>query len=238
MEKELEIKPSSTMVIIGKRNEGKSFLAKYLLCKMIRQEIVDICYIFSTTETLSHSFDCIPKECVRNNFDISFIEKVLEAQEKEIRKSKIGKDDPKIAKILFIFDDLLGSVRQGSKEQQLLNRLFATSRHLTVGIMILSQTTRGMFSPCLRQNTDYLFFRKVNENQLPSLFEAMYYPGSYKEFLSFYKNATNSSKFGFLCYDNLTREDDKYFLITAEETDFKIKYTRKISNPTNKTDKS
>ena len=234
MEKELEIKSSSTVVIVGKRNEGKSFLAKYLLCKMIRQEIVDVVYIFSTTETLSHSFDCIPKECVRDNFDIGFIEKILEAQEKKIRKSKIGKDDPKIAKILFIFDDLLGSVRQGSKEQQLLNKLFATSRHLKVGLMVLSQTTRGLFSPALRQNTDYLFFRKVNENQLPSLFEAMYFSGTYKEFVQFYKNATNSSKFGFLCYDNLTREDDKYFLITAEETDFKIKYTRKISNPTNK----
>jgi len=66
----------------------------------------------------------------------------------------------------------------------------------------------------------------------------MYYPGSYKEFLKFYKNATESSKFGFLCYDNLTREDDKYFLIVAEETDFKIKYTRNISNPTNKKIKS
>jgi hypothetical protein len=99
--------------------------------------------------------------------------------------------------------------------------------------MVLSQTTRGLFSPALRQNTDYLFFRKVNENQLPSLFEAMYYQGSYKEFLKFYKNATESSKFGFLCYDNLTRESDKYFLITAEETDFKIKYNRKITNDAN-----
>ena len=228
---EIDIKPSSTIVICAKRNEGKSVLAKHLLHRLVQQMKVDVVYLFSPTETLSHSFDCLPKVCVVNTFDLRFIEKVLSAQEKAIRKTKQGKDDPAIAQILFIFDDMLASVVQGSHEQLLLNRLFATSRHLKVGVMVLSQTTRGLFSPALRQNTDYLFFRKINDNQLPALFEALYWPGNYKGFVLFYHQVTGTSKFGFLCYDNLTREEAKYFLVTADICKFQIEYTR---NPTKK----
>ena len=106
----IDIKPSSTIVICAKRNEGKSVLAKHLLHRLVQQQKVDVVYLFSPTETLSHSFDCLPKVCVVNTFDLKFIEKVLSAQEKAIRKTKLGKDDPAIAQILFIFDDMLASV--------------------------------------------------------------------------------------------------------------------------------
>lgn len=221
---EFDIRPSSTIVVCGKRNEGKSVLAKWLLYNLIQQEKVDIVYLFSTTEHLSHSFDCVPKEFIISCFDIPFLEKIVSSQQKEILKSKIGKDDPKIKKILTIFDDMLGSVTQGSKEQMLLNRLFATSRHIKIGVMVLSQTTKGLFSPALRQNTDYLMFRKINDNQLPSLFESVYWPGSYRSFVEFYHKSTASSMFGFLAYDNLTRDDRKFFLLTAERPEFKITY--------------
>ena len=95
---ELDIRPSSTIVLIGKRNEGKSVLAKWLLFNLVEQRKVDIVYLFSTTEHLSHSFDCLPKEFVLPAFDIAFMEKIISSQQKEILKSKIGKDDPKIKK--------------------------------------------------------------------------------------------------------------------------------------------
>ena len=224
---ELDIRPSSTIVVCGKRNEGKSVLAKWLLYKLVQQEKVDIVYLFSTTEHLSHSFDCVPKQFVIPKFDIPFMEKIIASQTKQIQSKKDGKDDPSISQLLFIFDDMLGSVTQGSREQILLNRLFATSRHIKIGVMVLSQTTKGLFSPALRQNTDYLFFRKINDNQLPSLFESVYWPGSYRSFVEFYHKSTASSMFGFLAYDNLTREDSKFYLITAERPEFKITFTAK-----------
>ena len=234
MNTHIDIQPSSTIVICGKRNEGKSVLAKHLLCKLVQQEKVDLVYLFSPTENLSHSFDCVPKEFIIPTFDLRFIEKLLQSQQRAIQGRKSGKDDPSIAKILLIFDDMLASVKQGSAEQLLLNRLFATSRHLKVGVMVLSQTTRGLFSPALRQNTDYLFFRKINENQLPALFECLYWPGSYKSFLAFYHSATEQTQFGFLCYDNLTRGMDHFYMVTAEHPcEFKIEVVAK-TNHTNK----
>ena len=224
---ELNIRPSSTIVICGKRNEGKSVMAKWLLFNLVQQEKVEIVYLFSTTEHLSHSFDCVPSKFVIPTFDIPFMEKVISSQQKEIMRKKDGKDDPSIKKIMFIFDDMLGSVKQGSNEQLLLNRLFACSRHSKVSLMLLCQTTKSLFSPCLRQNTDYLFFRKINDNQLPSLFESVYWPGTYKNFVEFYHKSTAKSMFGFLAYDNLTRDDQKFFLVTAEQPIFKITYGAK-----------
>ena len=228
----LDIRPSSTIVICGKRNEGKSVLAKWLLYNLVRQEKVDIVYLFSPTEHLSHSFDCVPRQFVIPTFDIPFMDKVIASQSKEIQKTKLGKDDPSIKQILFVFDDMLGSVTQGSREQLLLNRLFATSRHIKIGVMVLSQTTKGLFSPALRQNTDYLMMRKINDNQLPSLFESLYWPGSYRSFVDFYHRSTASSMFGFLAYDNLTRDDRKFFLITAERPDFNITYCAEKNSKT------
>ena len=86
------------------------------------------------------------------------------------------------------------------------------------------------FSPALRQNTDYLFFRKINDNQLPSLFESVYWGENYKSFVNFYHKATASSTFGFLAYDNLTRDDRKFFLVVAERPEFKICYGKKTHN--------
>ena len=239
--KSIDVQPSSTIVIVAKRNEGKSVMAKFLLKSLVSTGRVDTVFLFSPTENLSHSFDCVPKTHIIPTFNLKFIDSIIDAQSKACKKK--GKDDPSVAKVLFIFDDMLGSVKQGSLEQQMLNRLFATSRHLKIGIMVLSQTSRGLFSPALRQNTDYLLFRKINDNQLPTMYESMYFPGSYKEFLAFYHSATAASQFGFLLYDNLTREDDKFFLLTAELCKFTIKYTnglktnshseKKTHSPTN-----
>ena len=233
----VDMKPSSTIVIVAKRNEGKSVLSKYILRSLISCGKVDTVYLFSPTERLTHSFDCVPNTHIIPTFDLKFINQIIDAQTKVCKKK--GKDDPSVSKILFIFDDMLGAVAQGSLEQQMLNKLFATSRHLKIGIMVLSQTTRGLFSPALRQNTDYLAWRKVNDNQLPSLFESIYYPGSYKQFLEFYHGATASSQFGFLMYDNLTRDESKFFLIEAELCEFTIKYQAKgkADKAVNKADK-
>ena len=73
MNAEIDIKSSSTIVICAKRNEGKSVLAKHLLCKLVQQDKVDLVYLFSPTEKLSHSFDCVPKDFVIPTFDLKFI---------------------------------------------------------------------------------------------------------------------------------------------------------------------
>ena len=72
---------------------------------MLQQGIYDTFYLFSTTERYSKSFNCFPKECVIDGFDLKFIKELIKAQKKRI--DKYTKDSPKVASILFVFDDLL-----------------------------------------------------------------------------------------------------------------------------------
>ena len=220
---EIKITPFSTTCVLGKRNTGKSFLSKWLIQKMVNQGIYNTVYLFSTTERYSHSFNCLEKNYIIDCFDISFIKNVLDAQKKQI--DKYGLKSDKVAKILFVFDDLVGSISTGSKEMQMLNFLFATSRHLAIGLLICAQCSRSLISPCMRQNVDYLLLRSLNDDYVKSLYESVYWtnPGGCKSFLAFTKKAFKNTTFEFLCYNNTVLEDsEKWSLVLAEETDFML----------------
>ena len=76
-------------------------------------------YMFSTTERYSKSFNCFQQEYVVDRYDMKFIDEIVKAQRARI--DKYGKDSPKVSDILLIFDDLLGSIKPNSLEQQQLN---------------------------------------------------------------------------------------------------------------------
>ena len=101
---EIEFKTAECVLILSKRNTGKSFLTKYLIHNFINQGIYDTIYLFSTTERYSHSFNCLPKQYIIDKFDIKFIQSIIDAQRKQI--DKYGLHSEKTAKILFVFDDL------------------------------------------------------------------------------------------------------------------------------------
>ena len=71
---ELKIKKHTSIICCGRRGVGKSFMSKYLIFKMLQQGIYDTFYLFSTTERYSKSFNCFPKECVVDGFDLKYIE--------------------------------------------------------------------------------------------------------------------------------------------------------------------
>ena len=174
---EIDVQENSAIVILGKRNSGKSFLCKYLLRGMLTCDPpkADVVFLISPTEKLSRSFNCFDDKFIIPGFDMKRLEKILKAQQKCILRSKLGKDDPKVKKILLIFDDCLGSIRNGSEEQLFLNKLFATSRHSKIGLIILSQSSRGaVFGPVARDCVDPLFVRSMNKDQLPLIFESCF----------------------------------------------------------------
>ena len=117
---------------------------------------------------------------------MKFIDEIVKAQRARI--DKFGKDSPKVADILLIFDDLLGSIKPNSLEQQQLNWLFSTSRHINIGLLVISQTSRILISPTIRANSDYIFWRQVNENYIRSIFESIFWSsGNFNSFLKFTK---------------------------------------------------
>ena len=236
---EIEFKTAQCILILSKRNTGKSFLTKYLIHNFINQGIYDTIYLFSTTERYSHSFNCLPKEYIIDKFDIKFIQSIIDAQRKQI--DKYGLHSEKTAKILFVFDDLVGSLASASKEMQMLTFLFATSRHIKIGIVVVAQCSRALISPTLKQNCDHLFIRALNDDYMKSLYEAVYWnsDGGINSFLKFCKKSLMNTTFDFLHYNNTIEDDSKkWSLVLAKEVDFmlEMKTRRKIKDT--KKDKS
>ena len=233
---ELKIKPHSTCLVMGRRGVGKSFISKFLIHKMLQQGIYDTFYLFSTTERYSKSFNCFPKECVIDGFDLKFIKELIKAQKKRI--DKYGKESPKVASILLVFDDLLGSIQTGSHEMNYLNMLFSTSRHVNVGLLVISQSCKGLTGPVIRNNADLIIWRQINDNYLRSLYESVYWAGNLKSFMDFTKKSVQNTDFEMIAYDNMTTNDDqRWMLLLAEKVHFQIEMkSRRIKNT--KEDKS
>ena len=81
--------------------------------KMINQGIYNTVNFFSTTEKYSHSFNCLEKEYIVGFLIYLYIISIITAQRKRIEQ--YGLDSDKVASILFVFDDLVGSITSASK---------------------------------------------------------------------------------------------------------------------------
>jgi hypothetical protein len=228
---ELVIKPHSTIIVCAPRGVGKSFLSKFIIKNLVDRGVYDTIYLFSSTEIYSHSFNCLPSSHIVPGYDVKFINKILDGQKKEILKH--GKESPKVASVLLVFDDLLSVIQPGSLEQIQLNMMFASCRHLCVGLLVISQTSRSLFSPTVRGNADYIFWRKINQNFLPNIYESVYWSENYKHFSKFVDKSFLNTDYEFICYNSGEVDDSKKFmLVKAEKCDFMIEY----GNPKKKKD--
>ena len=87
--------------------------------------------------------------------------------------------------------------------------------------MICAQCSRSLISPTLRQNTDYLVIRNLNDDYVKSLFESVYWQGNVKSFIDFTKASLRNTTYEFLCYNNaIDKEEEQWSLLLAEESDF------------------
>ena len=80
-----------SMIIVSKRNSGKSFLCKHLLkLFMVDNKLFDYIVLFSSTANLTNDFDCLPKKAIQEDFSTIKINKILEHQKKlkDQKKSK------------------------------------------------------------------------------------------------------------------------------------------------------
>ena len=98
----MDLKLPFSMVIVSKRNSGKSYLCKHLLkMLMMDNKLFDYCVLFSSTAHLSKDFECLPKKAIQEDFSTTKINKILEYQKK-------SKDTNNPKQCLIILDDTIG----------------------------------------------------------------------------------------------------------------------------------
>ena len=144
------------VVLIGRRDTGKSFLVKDLL--YYHQDIPIGTVISGTEEGNGFYGKLVPKLFIHNEYNTAIIENILKRQrqvlkqiKKEMEQFKRSTIDPRT---FVIMDDCLYD-NTWSREK-LMRLLFLNGRHWKVMLIITMQYPLGI-PPTLRTNIDYVF---------------------------------------------------------------------------------
>ncbi len=144
------------VVLIGRRDTGKSFLVRDLL--YYHQDIPIGTVISGTEEGNGFYGKLVPKLFIHNEYNTAIIENILKRQrqvlkqiKKEIEQFKRSTIDPRT---FVILDDCLYD--NTWSRDKLMRLLFMNGRHWKVMLIITMQYPLGI-PPTLRTNIDYVF---------------------------------------------------------------------------------
>ena len=171
------------VVLIGRRDTGKSYLVRDLL---YFQQDIPIGTVISGTEAGNNFYgEHIPKVFIHDEYNSSIIENILKRQKqcmkeiaKEIEIYKRSSIDPRT---FVILDDCLYDA--GWTKDKLMRLLFMNGRHWKLMLIITMQYPLGI-PPNLRTNIDYVFIlREPYINNRKRIYEN--YAGMFPTFESF-----------------------------------------------------
>lgn len=158
--KNISFKPNESkgpvIVLIGRRDTGKSFLVRDLL--YYQQEIPIGTVISGTEEGNGFYGKMVPKLFIHNEYNTAIIENILKRQrnvlkqiKKEMETYKRSTIDPRT---FVILDDCLYD--NTWSRDKMMRLLFMNGRHWKVMLIITMQYPLGV-PPTLRTNIDYVF---------------------------------------------------------------------------------
>jgi hypothetical protein len=163
--KSIQFRPTENkgpvVVLIGKRDTGKSFLVRDLL---YYQQDIPIGTVISGTEEGNGFYGkMVPRLFIHNEYNSAIIENILKRQrtvlkqvKKEMEAYKRSTIDPRA---FVILDDCL---YDGSwARDKLMRLLFMNGRHWKIMLVITMQYPLGI-PPTLRTNIDYVFILREN----------------------------------------------------------------------------
>jgi hypothetical protein len=149
------IPDDNVIVMIGKRNTGKSFLVKDLL---YYKQGLPAGTVISGTEGANEFYsNIVPPIFIHEEFKPDIVNNLLKRQRGLINKMKEGEQfDPRV---FFIMDDCMYD-HSWTKDKG-IRQLFMNGRHWKILYIITMQYPLGI-PPNLRTNIDYVFILREN----------------------------------------------------------------------------
>lgn len=156
-----DIRHDKVVVLIGKRETGKSFLVRDIL---YHNRSIPVGTVISPTEQANPFYgEMLPHIFIHDEFTPEIIENVIKRQKqqkKQIEKQKEVYGTSNVdARFFLILDDCLFDRSWASDKN--IRFLFMNGRHLPVMFMITMQHPLGI-PPALRTNIDYVFILREN----------------------------------------------------------------------------
>jgi len=171
------------VVLIGRRDTGKSFLVRDLL---YYHQDIPIGTVISGTEAGNGFYSAhVPKLFIHEEYSSVIIEKILQRQRKVLKEVELEKAKYKRSTIdpraFVILDDCLYDATWA--RDKMMRLLFMNGRHWKVMLIITMQYPLGI-PPNLRTNIDYVFLlREPYINNRKKIYEN--YAGMFHTFEAF-----------------------------------------------------
>jgi len=136
-----------TILIVGSRGTGKSYLVKQL---MYFFQKIPTGIIATGSEASAESFgEFFPRSFIYDHVNVKRIEDIAEHQARTRRSNPVGDYST-----FILFDDC--GYDKSVTRQKVIKRIFCNGRHLKILMMMTVQYCRDV-PPDMRSNTDYIF---------------------------------------------------------------------------------
>ena len=158
-------------VISSKRNIGKSFLAKYLVYRLIKENPKRFSYIrvFSNTAHINEDWSFLPDNFIKKGFQDDIVQTILKFQEKRV--VDLGKEHA--PSCLLIFDDVIGGNSDRMAYSDSINQIFTQGRHYKISSIFCLQYSKSIITPSMRNNIDLLFLSKSSIPALEGFYDIL-----------------------------------------------------------------
>jgi len=163
------IKLDGTVVAVGKRRTGKSWVFRNLMYLM--KDKIPAGIVISQTDELNKFWrQYIPAKYIYSRYEPEILDAVFKRQKKILNDNGLteAEKDAK-APFFILLDDVISDQRL--KYDANLMELFVAGRHYRLFVLITTQYAKAI-TPTLRGNTDYCFIMKtIQQRQRECLWE-------------------------------------------------------------------
>ena len=163
------IKLDGTVVAVGKRRTGKSWVFRNLMYLM--QNKFEAGIVISQTDELNKFWrQYVPKKYIYPEYDPEILDRVFRRQKRILNDPELtDAQKEKKAAFFVLLDDVISDQRL--KYDKNLMELFVAGRHYKIFTLITTQYAKAI-TPTIRGNTDYLFLMKcVQQRQKEAMYE-------------------------------------------------------------------
>lgn len=149
-----QMKLDGTVVAIGKRRTGKSYLFRHILHTLRDSFDAGIC-ISQTDELNKYWRQYMPERYIFNKFSPEILLAVFDRQKAILNDPSLSEDErEKRARFFIIMDDVISDTR--IRYEPTVAELFVAGRHYKLFVLITTQYAKAI-TPTLRSNADYVF---------------------------------------------------------------------------------
>ena len=164
-----DIKLDGTVVAVGKRRTGKSWVFRNLMYLM--KDKIPAGIVISQTDELNKFWrQYIPSKYIYPKYEPEILDAVFKRQKKILNDNGLTDEEKdKQAPFFVLLDDVISDQRL--KYDSNLMELFVAGRHYRLFVLITTQYAKAI-TPTLRGNTDYCFIMKcIQQRQREALWE-------------------------------------------------------------------